>query len=270
MSERPRGLLVPLTTPFDPSTGDVAPVHLRDHARTMLGAGAAGIVAAGSTGEASLLSEDEYRQVLEWLRDVVPEDRWLVAGAGRESTRATVAACRAAAEGGANAVLVRAPAYYAPVITAAGLLDHFREVADQSPVPLLLYNFPKYTHVALSEALVSGLASLQNVWGSRTRRATSRTSPRIATLRPTGRCSSARDLSSTRPSSSVPPAPSRRWRVSPPTPPPGSGRRSRRATALGRARRRSAWCRYTTESCPAAACRASSWRWMSSVSRAVR
>lgn len=165
MSERPRGLLVPITTPFDPSTGDVAPVHLRDHARTMLGAGAAGIVAAGSTGEASLLSEEEYRQVLEWLRDVVPEDRWLVAGAGRESTRATVAACRAAAEGGANAVLVRAPTYYAPVITPAGLLGHFLDVADQSPVPLLLYNFPKYTHIALSEALVAGLASHENVWG---------------------------------------------------------------------------------------------------------
>lgn len=165
MSERPRGLLVPLTTPFDPSTGDVAPVHLRDHARTMLASGAAGVVAAGSTGESSLLAEDEYRQVLEWLRDVVPEDRWLVAGAGRESTRATVAACRAAAEGGANAVLVRAPTYYAPVITPAGLLHHFREVADQSPVPVLLYNFPKYTHLALSEALVSGLASHQNVWG---------------------------------------------------------------------------------------------------------
>jgi 4-hydroxy-2-oxoglutarate aldolase len=165
MSQRPRGLLVPIATPFDPSTGDVAPVHLREHARAMLKAGAAGIVAAGSTGEAALLAEDEYRQVLEWLRDVVPEDRWLVAGAGRESTRATIEACNVAAEGGANAVLVRAPTYYAPVITPAGLLNHFREVADRSPVPLLLYNFPKYTHLALSEALVAGLASHENVWG---------------------------------------------------------------------------------------------------------
>jgi 4-hydroxy-2-oxoglutarate aldolase len=167
MSERPRGLLVPLTTPFDRATGDVAPVDLRENARTVLAAGAAGIVAAGSTGEASLLDESEYRQVLGWLRDVVPDDAWLVAGAGRESTRATIQACGTAGDEGANAALVRAPAYYAPVITPQGLLDHFQRVADESPVPLLLYNFPKYTHVPLTEALVAGLAGHENVWGAK-------------------------------------------------------------------------------------------------------
>jgi len=167
MSGRPHGLLVPLTTPFDRATGDVAPVDLRENARAVLAAGATGIVAAGSTGEASLLSEAEYRQVLGWLRDVVPDDAWLVAGAGRESTRATIAACDVAGEEGANAVLVRAPAYYAPVITPQGLLDHFQRVADESPVPLLLYNFPEYTHLPVTEALVSGLAGHENVWGAK-------------------------------------------------------------------------------------------------------
>jgi 4-hydroxy-2-oxoglutarate aldolase len=165
MSDRPGGLVVPLTTPFDAATGDVAPIPLREHARAVLNAGAAGVVAAGSTGEASLLSEQEYRQLLGWLRDVVPEERWLIAGAGRESTRGTVAACRAAADEGADAVLVRAPSYYAPVLTPAGIAQHFRTIADASPLPVLLYNFPKYTHVPLTEALASTLEGHDNVWG---------------------------------------------------------------------------------------------------------
>ena len=133
MEGKPRGLLVPITTPFDPATGEIAPVVLRDNARTMLDEGVAGIVAAGSTGEASLLAEDEFRQVVRWLRDIVPDDRWLVAGAGRESTRATVAACRAAAEEGADAVLVRAPSYYGPVLTVDSLIDHFRHAQADFP-----------------------------------------------------------------------------------------------------------------------------------------
>ena len=73
-SERPQGLLVPLTTPFDPASGDIAPVHLRDNARALLAAGVDGLVPAGSTGEAALLAEDEYRDLVGWLRDVVPDE----------------------------------------------------------------------------------------------------------------------------------------------------------------------------------------------------
>ena len=167
MRERPRGVLAAITTPFDAASGDVAPVHLRDNARALLDRGVAGIVAAGSTGEASLLSEAEFRQVVSWLRDVVPDDRWLIAGAGRESTRATIAACRTAAEEGADGVLVRAPSYYGPLFTTASLIDHFRRIADESPIPVVLYNFPRYTHVTLTEQLVAALSRHENIWGAK-------------------------------------------------------------------------------------------------------
>ena len=167
MTARPRGLLVPLTTPFDPATGDVAPVTLRENARQVLAAGAAGLVAGGSTGEAALLSDDEFHHVLEWLRDVVSDGQWLIAGTGRESTRATVEACRAAAERGADAALVRTPAYYAPSISPPALLDHFRVVADESPIPILLYNMPKYTNLPIADSLIASLAGHQNIWGAK-------------------------------------------------------------------------------------------------------
>lgn len=162
-----RGVLVPVTTPFDPVTGELAPIPLRENARAFLADGADGIVAGGSTGEASLIDESEFRQLVEWLRDVVPPERTLVVGAGRESTRSAVAACRVAGEVGADAVLVRAPGYYGPSLSPAALLDHFRRIADASPVPILLYNIPKYTHLNLADRLLAALADHENMAGAK-------------------------------------------------------------------------------------------------------
>lgn len=169
MADRPalRGLLVPIATNFDAVTGDLAPVPLRENARALLAAGVDGIVAAGSTGEASLLTEEEYARLVGWLRDVVPAGRCLVVGTARESTRATVAACRMAADLGADAVLVRAPAYYGSSLDPAALVAHFRRVADGSPVPVLLYNIPKYAHVALADQLLAALADHPNIAGAK-------------------------------------------------------------------------------------------------------
>jgi 4-hydroxy-2-oxoglutarate aldolase len=167
MKDHLEGLFVPLTTPFDPATGDVAAVALRENTRALLEAGVDGVVAAGSTGEAPLLTDPEARRSVGWLRDVVPEDRWLVAGAGRESTRAAISACRTAAEEGADAVLVRPPAYFCDAMTNRALADHFRHVADESPIPVLLYNMPKYTHVPLSDSLLASLVDHQNIVGAK-------------------------------------------------------------------------------------------------------
>ena len=167
MKQQPRGLLVPIATPFDPETGDVAAVAFRNNARALLERGVDGLVVAGSTGEGPLLSEDEYRSALGWLRDVVPAGRFLIAGAGRESARATVEACRTASEEGADAALIRPPSYYASTLSQSALVDHFRSIADGSPLPILLYNIPKYTHVALSEALISALSEHPNVVGAK-------------------------------------------------------------------------------------------------------
>ena len=163
----PHGVLVPLTTPFDEQTGDVSAVALRENARALFEQGVSGLVAAGSTGEASLLSDEEARQIVGWLRDVVPEDRTLIVGAGRESTRATVAACRAGAEEGAVAALVRPPSYYGASLTAQALITHFRRVAHESPIPVLIYNIPKYTHVPLTDTILEALADHENVAGAK-------------------------------------------------------------------------------------------------------
>jgi dihydrodipicolinate synthase/N-acetylneuraminate lyase len=150
-------LFVPVTTPFTSADGGVDAGALRANLASYVSGGVQGIVVCGSTGEAALLSPDEQRRVVEVARDVVPGDRWLVAGTGGESTATTVSTTRDAAAAGADAVLVRPPAYYGPSLSAAALTRHFQAVAEASPVPIFLYNIPKYTHLALSPETVAPL-----------------------------------------------------------------------------------------------------------------
>jgi 4-hydroxy-2-oxoglutarate aldolase len=159
------GVFAPLTTPFDTETGDVAPLLLRQEARELLARGLDGVLVAGSTGEAALLDDAEKVRAVEWLRDVVPEDRWLVAGTGAESTRAAKRLARDAGAAGADAVLVRPPSYFGSFLSPAALADHFRRVADASPVPVIVYNIPKYTHVMLQESTLRALADHERIIG---------------------------------------------------------------------------------------------------------
>lgn len=159
------GVLAPVVTTFDGS-GAVALDPFVANARQHLAAGLAGIVVAGSTGEAALLDEDERNALVEAVRPAIGTDRWLVVGIGAESTRLTVRRARLAAERGADAVLVVAPHYYgAQAMTAAALREHYRRVADESPLPVVLYNIPKYMHFALPPELVAELAAHENVIG---------------------------------------------------------------------------------------------------------
>ena len=159
------GVLAPITTPFDPATGDVAPVRLRENVVRLLEAGLDGVVVAGSTGEAAMLDPDEQRRMVGWVREVLPDGRWLVAGTGAESTRQATALTRAAAAEGADAVLVRPPAYFANATSPTTLSEYFRAVADASPVPVLVYNIPKYTHLPLAAGLLQQLAAHANIRG---------------------------------------------------------------------------------------------------------
>jgi len=159
------GVLAPITTPFDSTTGDVAPVHLRQNVSRLVAAGLDGVVVAGSTGEAALLDVEEQRRMVGWVREVLPDQRWLLVGTGAESTRQAVLLTRAAAAEGADAVLVRPPGYFSAAVSPASLADYYRAVADASSVPVLLYHVPKYTHLPIAAGLVRQLAAHPNIVG---------------------------------------------------------------------------------------------------------
>jgi 4-hydroxy-2-oxoglutarate aldolase len=124
-----------------------------------------GLVVLGSNGEAAQLEDAEADRVVEIVREGVPAGRPLIAGTGRESTSATIAATRRAAAAGVDAALVRTPSFFKPQMTSDAFVRHYTEVADASPVPVLLYNVSIYTGVNLLPDAVERLAVHPNIVG---------------------------------------------------------------------------------------------------------
>lgn len=154
----------PMVTPFNADESldlEGFAFNIRAH----IAAGLDGVLVAGSTGEAALLTDDERRILIEAARPLVPQDRILLAGTGAESTRQCIARCRDAASSGADAVLVVAPHYYSTSMTPPALKAHYLRVADESPVPVLLYNIPKYAHFRLEPELIAELSTHENIRG---------------------------------------------------------------------------------------------------------
>jgi 4-hydroxy-2-oxoglutarate aldolase len=162
--DRLNGIFPPVITNFD-AAGDIAPIPFRENLRRWIETPIAGVVLFGSNGEGALLDEDEKARLTAFARDVVPAGFLLIGGASGESTRATVRQARQIAAQGADAVLVHPPAYFGPYLSVAALMDHFRAVADASPVPVILYHIPKYTKVTLEAGFVAELVRHQNVVG---------------------------------------------------------------------------------------------------------
>ena len=160
-----QGIFAPVVSCFHAGSEELDLAGFAANVRSHLAEGLGGVVVAGSTGEAALLAEDERRALVATAREQVPAGRLVIAGCGGESTRQTVARTRVAKDAGADAVLVVAPHYYANAMTEEILRAHYRRVADESPLPVILYNIPKYMHFALSAELVAELAQHGNIVG---------------------------------------------------------------------------------------------------------
>ncbi|MFY9557128.1 MAG: dihydrodipicolinate synthase family protein [Blastocatellia bacterium] len=158
------GILPPVTTPFN-ERGDVDYQALGSNILRYNDLGLAGYVALGSNGEAVHLSSDERRRVIETIKRAAKGSHTIVGGVNELSTRAAIEASLAAAECGADAVLVATPYFYKSSMTQEALARHFTEVADRSPVPVLIYNVPQNTGVVIESATIAALAAHQNIIG---------------------------------------------------------------------------------------------------------
>lgn len=165
MTKSLMGIFGPVVTTFEDGSGDLATGAFRANIKAHIAAGLAGVLIAGTTGEAALLDDDERLRLTEITRPLVPANRWLLVGTGAESTRECVRRSKEAAERGADAVLVVAPHYFGAAMTDDALWAHYSRVADESPVPVLLYNIPKFTHLQLGAKLVRALADHPNIVG---------------------------------------------------------------------------------------------------------
>ena len=158
------GIFPPITTPFYPD-GNVYYKKLESNVERYSRTPVAGIVVLGSTGEAIMLSDQERRDVLKSAREATAPHKVLIAGTGVESAIETLRLTEYAAELGYDVAMVRTPHYYKKQMEPANMLAFYRTVADRSPLPVIIYNFPQATGYDISAELVIELAEHSNVIG---------------------------------------------------------------------------------------------------------
>jgi dihydrodipicolinate synthase/N-acetylneuraminate lyase len=158
------GIFPPITTPFYPD-GNVYYKKLESNVERYSRTPVAGIVALGSTGEAILLSDQERRDVLKSAREFTAPNKVLIAGTGIESAIETLRLTEYAAELGYDVAMVRTPHYYKAQMAPANILSFYRTVADRSPLPVIIYNFPQATGYDIPVELVIELAEHPNLIG---------------------------------------------------------------------------------------------------------
>jgi 4-hydroxy-2-oxoglutarate aldolase len=158
------GVFIPVTTPFRGE--DVAADQLAANLRRWNATPLRGYVVLGSTGEFPMLSEAERDRVLVAAREAVPREKLFIAGTGTNSTLNTVRQTKRAAEIGADAAIVITPHYFTKGFSqAAAQIRHYLAVADASPIPIMLYNFPLNTGINLDADAVARIAEHPNVCG---------------------------------------------------------------------------------------------------------
>jgi 4-hydroxy-2-oxoglutarate aldolase len=158
------GVLPPITTPFYPD-GNVYYKKLEHNVERYSRTPVAGLVVLGSTGEAIMLSDQERRDVLKVARDTAAPNKVLIAGTGIESAMETLRLTEYAAELGYDIAMVRTPHYYKKQMASANLLAFYRTVADRSPLPVIIYNFPQATGYDMPAEVVIELAEHPNLIG---------------------------------------------------------------------------------------------------------
>ncbi len=158
------GIYPPIPTPFD-SGGKISETALTENLRVWNKYKLRGYAVLGSNGELVLLNKQERLVVLRIARDAIPSDKLMIAGTGCQSTGQTVELTKSAAAIGADAALVVTPSYYRGLMTRDALREHFRAVAEESPIPIILYNIPSCTGIDLDAETVAALAEHENIIG---------------------------------------------------------------------------------------------------------
>jgi len=158
-----QGIFPPVTTPFD-HAGNIYATKVQHNVEKWNRTGLAGYVVMGSTGESVMLTSDEKIGMWELVAKHAAPGKMLIAGTGMESVRETVCLTNRAAEMGYMAAMVRTPHYYKNLVNRADAqVLYYRAVADQSKIPLIIYNWPQATSVDIPVEAVVAISEHPNV-----------------------------------------------------------------------------------------------------------
>jgi len=156
------GIYAPIATPF--ANGKIAYDKLEKNLKFWLESDLTGIVVMGSNGEFVLLSPEEKEELMRFVCAQAKGKKPVIAGTGAESTAETIRLNKKAAEAGAEAVLIVTPNYYKGEMTDPAMVRFYRDVADVSPLPVILYNMPRNTGINISAKLAERLRAPCSPW----------------------------------------------------------------------------------------------------------
>ena len=157
------GIYAPIPTPFE--NDQIAYDKLAGNMNFWLESKLSGIVVMGSNGEFVVLSQEEKRKLISSVCDLAQGKKPIVAGTGCESTSETIELTKYAAQAGCAASLLLSPNYYKRSMTDALIKNFYLEVAEASPIPVIVYNMPANTGINLSAKLVTELSAHPNIIG---------------------------------------------------------------------------------------------------------
>ncbi|KAK7033049.1 hypothetical protein R3P38DRAFT_2920380 [Favolaschia claudopus] len=171
MAAPPSGYYVPAVLFFDENEDFDVPA-IQSHVLRLAQGGVTGILVQGSNGEAQHLSHDERKEAIKLTRKTLDENGFqnvlVIAGTGAQSARETKKLCADAKEAGASHVLVLTPSTWPPQMSVDNIIRFHREVADSSPLPYMIYNFPVVTAgLDLDSDLLATLAQHPNIVGTK-------------------------------------------------------------------------------------------------------
>ena len=156
-----KGAITAIVTPF--KNGQLDEAAYRELIEFQVKSGIHGIVPCGTTGESPTLSHAEHKRVVETCIDQVKKRVVVIAGSGSNNTAEALELTKHAQAAGADAALMITPYYNKP--TQEGLYQHYKTVASQTKIPIVVYNVPGRTSVNLLPETVARLAELPNIVG---------------------------------------------------------------------------------------------------------
>jgi 4-hydroxy-2-oxoglutarate aldolase len=157
------GIFPALVTPFQ--KGKLSLSGLKSNIKKLNRFDFTGYVVLGSTGEGILMDEQEGLHAIETVRAAAAPGKIVIAGTGSESSSGTIEFSNKAAQAGADYSLVVTPFYYKAQMTAAALEAYYREVAEKSKIPIIIYTVPKFTGLELPLQTIAAMATHPNVIG---------------------------------------------------------------------------------------------------------
>lgn len=163
-----QGIYAPIACLFESDMGPIALDKIAENVKKYNQTKLSGIVVMGSNGEFVFLTHEEKLAFIRTVCENIAPDKHVIVGTGCESTAETIQLCKEAAELGADAALVLSPNYYKKAMQTDRVIEQFyNDVADASPIPVIIYNMPGNSGINVSSAISARLAKHPNIIGEK-------------------------------------------------------------------------------------------------------